>query len=142
MAKEAIGRAVRDLGQSLVQAVNPRDLVDQHPLMSLGAAVAVGFVTTSAVTPSRGESFKHRVASLFPESREGAPAATAGKPSKLAGLITPMIDTVKMALVSTIGSAITAQAHQKWQQPPERVGGNGHAAHRESDTEAGPIKPF
>src|SRR5438128_1042306 len=72
-ATAAMTAVVHGIADSLKDAANPAAWTRQHPWPSLGAAAVLGFVAASAVTPSKGQTWKERFETLFPD----VPAADA-----------------------------------------------------------------
>src|SRR5688572_1925296 len=66
-ATAAMTAVVHGIADSLKDAANPAGWTRQHPWPSLGAAAVLGFVAASAITPSKGQTWKERFESLFPD---------------------------------------------------------------------------
>ena len=132
-ATAAMTAVVHGIADSLKDAANPAGWTRQHPWPSLGAAAVLGFVAASAMTPSKGQTWKERFESLFPDT--GAPGGSgfdpamlgnysawaaqqqqAGpaqkKPSKLMSVAAPVLDMLKTALMTSISSALATKAAQ------------------------------
>lgn len=119
-AREAMGQALHEMADALKQGTDPRAWVQQYPLISMGAAAALGFLAASAVTPSRDETLKQRLRELFPEVAAPAEpvAQTAStpkqkKPPAWMNMASPLMDALKTVLVSAVSSTITAKTHQQ-----------------------------
>lgn len=131
-ATAAMTAVVHGLADSLKDAANPASWTREHPWPSLGAAAVLGFVAASAMTPSKGQTWKERFESLFPDA--GAPGGgfdpamlgnystwaaqqhqagpQARKPSKLMAVAAPVLDMLKTALMTSISSALATKAAQ------------------------------
>lgn len=121
-AREAMGQALHQMADALKEGTDPRAWVQQYPLISMGAAAALGFLAASAVTPSREETLKERLRELFPEAPAAQPpvqvaaaetSARHTKSSAWMNMASPLLDALKTALVSAVSSTITAKTHQQ-----------------------------
>ncbi|HEV8291429.1 MAG TPA: hypothetical protein VGP94_05880 [Tepidisphaeraceae bacterium] len=110
----------------------------EYPWVSLGVGAAVGFLTGSALTPARDETFKERLDSLIKEVRRkeekeekkekgtekaARAAVEAQKPSFMGQLGQGMFDIVKTALISTLSGAVAGKIAEDNDKP-----GNGQNA--------------
>jgi hypothetical protein len=126
---------LHEMTDALKDSASLRAWMGEYPWVTVGASAVGGFFLASALTPTRDESFKERIKSLFPE----APAAPAGAaPTQAAqatvapaagggmmsGLMVHVLDTVKTALVSTVSAAVTSKVHQDSGSPPGNEGRN------------------
>jgi hypothetical protein len=107
-AKAAISQTLEELKGSLQTAADLSLWTRQHPWAALGVAAAAGFAVANAVTPS-----KHKAApppwQAYPPAgyATGATAANGQQgASPLNSLLAPLFDMAKVALQSTIASAI------------------------------------
>jgi len=128
-AQKAMRQVLDDIGHSLKDTVNLRAWAEQHPIAMLGAAAAAGFVTASAVTPSRDETVAERLRRLAPERPAPAEAPSSGEePQKKHSLFQkisgPLFEAVQAALVSAVTTAVNAKVQQEPQQPHD---GDGNA---------------
>jgi len=95
-----------------------------YPWVSLGVGAAVGFLTGSALTPARDETFKERLDSLIKEvsrkqekeektekgtEKAARAAVEAQKPSFMEHVGSGLFDIVKTALVSTLSGAVAGK---------------------------------
>jgi len=104
-----MARTLEELKASLQTAADLKLWTRQHPWAALGVAAVAGFAVANAVTPS-----KHGPAATPPWAAYGngyAPAAAAPQPAAnhygaLNSLLAPLFDMAKVALQSTIASAI------------------------------------
>ena len=108
-----------------------------YPWVSLGVGAAVGFLTGSAFTPARDETFKERFESLLEEvkgkevkeevekgTEKAARAAVAAqKPTFMDKVTSSLFDIVKTALVSTLSGAVAGKVADDDDKP-----GNGQNA--------------
>jgi hypothetical protein len=110
-AKEAMARTLEELKASLKTATDLKLWTKQHPWAAVGVAAAAGFAVANAVTPS-----KHQPAAPPPWAAYGngypASSVTASSQAATGGfgplnaLLAPLLDMAKVALQSTIASAI------------------------------------
>ncbi|HEX2972361.1 MAG TPA: hypothetical protein VHP11_08505 [Tepidisphaeraceae bacterium] len=129
----------REIGDQLLNLVNPRIWIDQYPWTSLGTVTAMGFLAASAVTPARKESFKQRMQTLFPQTPAAQPAAVGAaapepqaKSSLLQGLARPLLDAVKALMIATVSSAVQAKVQQP-QEAASSTAGDGRGAYAPSE---------
>ena len=107
-----------------------------YPWVSLGVGAAVGFLTGSALTPARDETFKERLNSLIEEvkrkevkeekaekgtEKAARAAVSAQKPSVMEHITSGLFDIVKTALVSTLSGAVAGKVAEDDDNKP----GNG-----------------
>ena len=140
-ATAAMTAVVHGIADSLKDAANPASWTREHPWPSLGAAAVLGFVAASAITPSKGQTWKERFETLFPDvpvdPNAAGPAAGsyAGgyaqqpppqkKQSKMWSVAAPMLDMLKTALMTSISSALATKAAQ---DAPPSDNSNAHAS--------------
>jgi len=114
-----------------------------YPWVSLGIGAAVGFLTGSALTPARDESFKERLDSLMKEvsrkqekeektekgtEKAARAAVDAQKPSFMQHVSSGLFDILKTALVSTLSGAVAGKvAENDDKQGNGQNGGTGGA---------------
>jgi ElaB/YqjD/DUF883 family membrane-anchored ribosome-binding protein len=130
-AKAAMDTAIADMKRALSGAFKDNahltEWMGAYPWVSMGLGAAAGFLAGSALTPSREETFKERLRSLMDEvkpkedkekaSEKGTEKAAraavdAQKPSFMSQLGQGLFDVLKTALITTLSSAVTAQAVQ------------------------------
>jgi hypothetical protein len=119
-AREAINRVIdqiRDLGG---QAADPRPYVERYPWISMGAAIAAGFVAATAVTPARGQAVGQRLSSLVSSGGGG------GQKSAMRFISTPLLRLARTALVGAMSGGL---------------GGLAGARTREGDDQKRPPSP-
>ena len=133
-----------DLTDLVKGGIDLKNVMGDHPWVTLGSAAAAGFVVASALTPARDETLIERIKSLVPEKSaaatataapaqaQDAPTATAaakvpGAAASGGGVMIHIMDALKTALVSTLTSAISAKVATQ-PDPPQPAQGNGHAA--------------
>src|SRR5688572_25776273 len=75
-ASAAMSKTLHEMTDALKDSANLRAWMGEYPWVTLGASAVGGFFLASALTPTRDESFKERIKSLFPE----APPAAAAMP--------------------------------------------------------------
>lgn len=107
-----------------------------YPWVSLGVGAAVGFLTGSALTPARDETFKERLNSLIEEMKSkevkeekaekgtekaARAAVDAQKPTFMQSVGSGLFDIVKTALVSTLSGAVAGKVADDSDNKP----GNG-----------------
>jgi ElaB/YqjD/DUF883 family membrane-anchored ribosome-binding protein len=114
-AKQAMAHTVQELKDSLRTAADLKLWTRQHPWAAVGVAAVAGFAVANAVTPS-----KHEHAPPPPWMAYGnGQAAPAGAPhaaksyGALNSLLAPLFDMAKVALQSTIASAIGGAMQQQ-----------------------------
>src|SRR5688572_4357305 len=136
-ASAAMGKTLHEMTDALKDTANLRAWMGEYPWVTLGASAVGGFFLASALTPTRDESFKERIKSLFPEAPPGAAAAVPG-PTQVAaakaaptagggmmsGVMVHVMDALKTALVSTLSSAVTSKVQQDAGKPPENPARN------------------
>lgn len=123
-----MSQALAEFKTCLATGVNPRLYVENYPWISVAGATVAGFVMGSAVTPTRDESLRHRIKSLFPEHKEvvvevSDKKASDKKPSMLSSVLGPVVDALKTMLVASISSAVAAQPQQPEASPATAVAG-------------------
>jgi len=131
--KRALGNAFKDNAQLT-------EWMGAYPWVSLGLGAAVGFLTGSALTPARDETFKERFDSLIKEvgrkaekeeksekstEKAARAAVEAQKPSFLEHVSSGLFDIVKTALVSTLSGAVAGKVAEDNNKPGD--GQNGGA---------------
>ena len=131
--KRAVGNAFKDNAQLT-------EWMGAYPWVSLGLGAAVGFLTGSALTPARDETFKERFDSLIKEvgrkaekeeksekstEKAARAAVEAQKPSFLEHVSSGLFDIVKTALVSTLSGAVAGKVAEDNNKPGD--GQNGGA---------------
>ena len=127
-----MSKTLHEMTDALKDTANLRAWMGEYPWVTLGASAVGGFFLASALTPTRDESFKDRIKSLFPEAPPApaaampgptqvaqAKAAGAGGGGMMSGLMVHVMDAVKTALVSTLSSAVTSKVQQEGGKPPE-----------------------
>src|SRR5688572_29130428 len=81
LAKQAMSGVVSRMTDCVKASTDVSVWISAYPWISVGTMITVGFVTASALTPSRDESFKERIRSLMEEAKVSPIAqATAEKP--------------------------------------------------------------
>jgi len=135
-----MSKTLHEVTDALKDSANLRAWMGEYPWVTLGASAVGGFFLASALTPTRDESFKERVKSLFPEAPPAAAmpgptqvaqakAAGAAGGGMMSGLMVHVMDAVKTALVSTLSSAVTSKVQQQGGDPPSNPPRNtGHPA--------------
>lgn len=122
-AKAAMARTMEELKASLNHAADLKLWTNQHPWAAVGVAAAAGFVVANAVTPS-----KHQAAPPpWAAYANGAaapppPPGTAHNYGALNSLLAPLFDMAKVALQSSIASAIGGAMQKQASEtetPPE-----------------------
>lgn len=142
-ASAAMSKTLHEMTDALKDSANLRAWMGEYPWITLGASAVGGFFLASALTPTRDESFKERIKSLFPEE-PAPPAAAAAAPAgptqvaqakaaggggMMSGLMVHVVDAVKTALVSTLSAAVTSKVHMDGGSPPASEGRTtGHPA--------------
>ena len=127
-----MSKTLHEMTDALKDSANLRAWMGEYPWITMGASAVGGFFLASALTPTRDESFKERVKSLFPEAPPAPAAAAAPAPTQVAqakaagagggmmsGLMVHVMDAVKTALVSTLSSAVTSKVQQEGGKAPE-----------------------
>jgi len=127
-----MSKTLHEMTDALKDSANLRAWMGEYPWVTLGASAVGGFFLASALTPTRDESFKERIKSLFPEAPPATAAAAAPGPTQVAqakaagagggmmsGLMVHVMDAVKTAIVSTLSSAVTSKVQQEGGKPPE-----------------------
>jgi len=104
-AKAAISHTIEELKASLHTAADLSLWTRQHPWAAVGVAAAAGFAVANAVTPSKHPPAPPWVNYSAPGYAPSAAAAPPGA-SPLNSLLAPLFDMAKVALQSTIASAI------------------------------------
>jgi hypothetical protein len=110
-AKQAMSRTLEELKASLRTATDLKLWTKQHPWAALGVAAAAGFAVANAVTPSKRGSDRSAPPPWATYGNGYQAAAAAPPPSAkgygaLNSLLAPLFDMAKVALQSTIASAI------------------------------------
>jgi hypothetical protein len=138
-----MSKTLHDMTDALKDTANLRAWMGEYPWVTIGASAVGGFFLASALTPTRDESFKERIKSLFPEAPPAPVAAAASGPTQVAqakaapaagggmmsGLMVHVMDAVKTAIVSTLSAAVTSKVQQEGGNPPENPPRNtGHPA--------------
>lgn len=126
-----MGQTLHEMTDALKDAANVRAWMGEYPWITLGASAVGGFVLASALTPTRDESLKERIKSLFPEAPPAPAGAAAPGPTQAAqakaatagggmmsGVMVHVVDALKTALVSTLSSAVTSKVQQEGGKPP------------------------
>jgi hypothetical protein len=145
-AKAAMDRVVQDMKAAFSNGIKDNahltEWLGAYPWISLGGSAVLGFLTASALTPAREESFKERLRSLMKETEEkevdltekpaakekgteraAKAAVKAQKPSYMESLASGLFDIVKTALVSTLSGAVAGKVADSNEEPKS---GNGH----------------
>jgi hypothetical protein len=148
-ARAAMSRALHDMADRLKETADLKAWIQEHPWAFLGAAAAVGFVASSALTPSSEETMHERLDHLRPASSpQGIPAGYVPIPipappppkqSALASLAGPLAGALKASLMSAITSAIAAKTAQD--SGEKSTAGNGHES-SSTQPSRGPTTPL
>jgi hypothetical protein len=133
-ARQAMAQVVKSMGKSLGHGVDPRAVLRKHPVITLGAAAATGFVAANLVVPSARNRMHRRLAAIeralrsvrHPSNGEnGQPA----KPGLVYRLLRLGFKAVRPVLYSALASVITDRqaeaqvnaATEDKSQPPQQV---------------------
>ena len=127
-AKAAMDTAFADMKKAIAGGfssnVHLTEWMGAYPWVSLGVGAAVGFLTGSALTPARDETFKERFNSLIEEMKRkevkvekaekgtekaARAAVEAQKPSFMEHVSAGLFDILKTALVSTLSGAVAGK---------------------------------
>jgi hypothetical protein len=127
-AKAAMDTAFADMKKAIASGFSSNaqltEWMGAYPWVSLGVGAAVGFLTGSALTPARDESFKERFDSLMKEvsrkqqkeektekgTENAARAAVEAQQPTLMGKVgSGLFDILKTALVSTLSGAVAGK---------------------------------
>ena len=141
-AKAAMDTAFADMKKAIAGGFSSNahltEWMGAYPWVSLGVGAAVGFLTGSAFTPARDESFKERFESLLEEvkrkevkeekaekgtEKAARAAVQAQQPSIMGKITSGLFDIVKTALVSTLSGAVAGKVADDDDKP-----GNGQNA--------------
>ena len=121
-AKEAVTRTLEELKESLKTAADIQLWTRQHPWVAVGVAAAAGFAAATAVTPSPAAEVQEKLERLEQYERGRAPAAASaagarsGPNSAMNSLLKPLFDMAKVAVQSSIASAIAGAMHNQASQ--------------------------
>ena len=135
-AAAALSQALAALKQDLVKGVDPKVLAKQYPWAAVGAAAVAGFVTASAVVPSKEQQALKKLERIeralhpYPPGREhavpvdGAGASAHQGRSMMGRLASELFTALKPAL----SSALAAYAASPSNDGDQEHNSKGHTA--------------
>jgi hypothetical protein len=120
-----MSQTLHDIKETLKGMFNVSACVKQHPFLITGSAVAVGFVTGAALTPSRGENIKkirsNSVVELQP-SHLGQEPGNARKSFLFSTLGTVLVGILKTVVQGLLATAFVTKEGAEAQSPPDSAG--------------------
>jgi hypothetical protein len=133
-AKAAMNQTWRDIKATLSGIISVRSCAKQHPWCVAGSAVAVGFVTGTALTPSRGTNLKKSRPSSEPESQLIHSESDTSKPRKsflVSTLGTVLTGVLQIWVQGLLAATVAAKDRNEMSSPHDSAG----ATDAENETE-------
>ena len=113
---------MEELKESLKTAADIQLWTRQHPWVAVGVAAAAGFAAATAVTPSPAAEVQEKLERLEQYERGRVPSAAASasrrsgsssQNSAMNSLLRPLFDMAKVAIQSSIASALAGVVHHQ-----------------------------
>jgi hypothetical protein len=120
-----MNQTLHDMKKTLAGMVDVSSRTKQHPWIVTGSAVAVGFVTGAALTPSRGANVKKRRSNSkaeFQSGCDGQETATARKSFLFSTLGKGMMGILKAVVEGLLAAALVSKERVEMPPPQNSAG--------------------